>query len=73
MAAILRDARKRKKLTQAQVGEAVGRDQATVSKWENGDFVPDRDVAPKYAEVIGLSLVQVLYPDGSQTPADAAA
>jgi transcriptional regulator with XRE-family HTH domain len=62
MSAHLRDARKKKGLTQAEVGNAIGRDQSTVSKYEAGSARVDVDVAPAYAEVLGVSIVDVLYP-----------
>ena len=62
MTKTLRQAREEAGLTQAQVGEAVGRDQSTVSKWEKGDYVPEREIAPRLAELLGMNVVDVLYP-----------
>ncbi len=59
----LREARKRKGLTQAEVGEAIGRDQSTISKYEAGTARIDVDVAVQYAAVLGIPVVELLYPD----------
>jgi transcriptional regulator with XRE-family HTH domain len=58
----LKSARKKRGLTQAEIASALGRDQSTVSKWEAGEIRPDVAIAPRYAELIGLSVVEVLYP-----------
>lgn len=62
MSQVLIEARKRKGLTQAEVGQAIGRDQSTVSKWETGEGVPDRGIAPQYARLLGVDVMDVLYP-----------
>lgn len=67
----LREARRRKGLTQAAVALAIGRDQATVSKYESGGSRVDPSVAPKLAEVLGLPVLDVLYgPGGVESPAE---
>jgi len=62
MGNILKDARKGKGLTQAALAASVGCDQATISKYENGSASPTTEIAPKLAGLLGLSVVQVLYP-----------
>lgn len=58
----LKNARVAKGLTQAQLGESIGRDQGTVSRYESGAMQVDRDVAPLLAEQLGMPLLDVLYP-----------
>lgn len=69
----LRQAREALGLTQAQVAEAIGRDQPAVSRYERG-AKPDLSIVPAYARVLGLTEVQVLFgPDHpSAAPAEAA-
>lgn len=62
MSTHLRIARKKKGLTQAEVATALGRDQSTISKYEAGEVRPDVALAPVYAELLGISVVEVLYP-----------
>lgn len=58
----IREARKRKGFTQALLAEAIGKDQATVARYEAGKTDIGKDVAPALASVLGLSLLDVLYP-----------
>lgn len=61
----LREARKKKGLTQAAVAAAIGRDQGTVAKYETGRHPVGIDVAPALAQVLELPLLEVLYgPNG---------
>lgn len=58
----LREARSKAGLTQAELGEKIGRDQATVSRYESGGFDVDKDIAPAIAKALGMDLLDVLYP-----------
>lgn len=70
----LREARKKKGLTQAAVAAAIGRDQGTVAKYETGRHPVGLDVAPALAQVLELPLLEVLYgPDGVPQPQAAGA
>jgi transcriptional regulator with XRE-family HTH domain len=60
---ILRSARVAKGLTQADVAAALGRYQGTISKYERRESRPDVAIAKAYAELLGLSPLQVLYPE----------
>lgn len=55
------EARRAKGLTQKQLGEEIGRDQGTVSRYESGDASPERDTALKLAKALGISVVSVIY------------
>lgn len=50
----LREARKRAGLSQAELGEAVGVHQNTVSAWERGLLVPSRDAMVRLLMVLGV-------------------
>ena len=69
----LRAARIQKGLTQAAVAAAIGRDQATVSKYESGSSKVDQAVAPKLAEVLGIGILEVLYGPANAEPAQGVA
>lgn len=56
------EARRAAGLTQQQVAEAIGKDQGTVSRYENGAPV-DRDVAKKLASLLGLEVLTVIFPE----------
>ena len=58
----LKDARKARKLTQGQLAEKIGKDQAYVSRIESGGYRVDADVAPLIAKALRMSLMRVLYP-----------
>lgn len=62
----LRPARKKQGLTQAEVAARVGRDQATVAKWEQGKHPVPSDIAPTLAKVLNLTVLQVLYGNAPQ-------
>lgn len=57
----LRNARERLGLTQKQVADLIDGDQSAISRYENGNR-PDVDVAPKLAAVLGIPLLDILYP-----------
>ena len=48
--------RKEKRLTQEQLGEAVGVTGRSVSKWETGLSLPDVDLIPSIASALGITL-----------------
>jgi len=52
--------RKAKKLTQAKLAEKVFVSEKTISKWENGNGVPDTNSLPKLCEIFGVSLNELL-------------
>ncbi|KFN42309.1 helix-turn-helix transcriptional regulator [Arenimonas oryziterrae] len=66
MSTLLREARKKKGLTQAELAAALGRDQSSISKYEAGEIRPDVDVAKRYAELLDISVVDVLYPPSAE-------
>lgn len=48
--------RKQKSLTQSQLGEQLGYSDKSISKWENGDVVPDVVVMDHIASFFGLTI-----------------
>lgn len=52
--------RKARKLTQAKLAEKLFVSEKTVSKWENGNGMPDTSLLPKLCEVLDVSLDELL-------------
>ncbi|MBQ7579564.1 MAG: helix-turn-helix transcriptional regulator [Clostridia bacterium] len=52
--------RKAKKLTQAKLAEKLFVSEKTVSKWENGNGLPDTSVLPKLCEILEVSINELL-------------
>ena len=59
----LRKARLARKMTQESLAEKIGKDQAYVSRLENGEYRIDVDIAPAVAKALRLPLMRVLYGD----------
>lgn len=58
--ALLRQAREKRDLSQAEVGGFLGITASQVSKWERGDRRVDVNDARLYCNAIGLSLVDLI-------------
>ncbi len=52
--------RKAKKLTQAKLAKKLYVSEKTISKWENGNGIPDTNSLPKLCEVFNISLNELL-------------
>ena len=52
--------RKAKKLTQAKLAEKLFVSEKTISKWENGNGLPDTNTLPKLCEIFGISMNELL-------------
>lgn len=55
--------------TQRQLASKVGRTHTAVSLWESGKSLPDPDIFPKLARVLGippLELTKVIEPGASE-------
>ena len=52
--------RKAKKLTQAKLAEMLFVSEKTISKWENGNGIPDTNLLPKLCEIFCVSLNELL-------------
>lgn len=55
--------RKRKGLTQENVAEALNVVRQTISKWEKGISVPDADILIKLAEILDVSVSELIGSD----------
>jgi transcriptional regulator with XRE-family HTH domain len=52
--------RKEKELTQEQLGEKLGVTNKTVSRWENGNYLPPVEVLQLLSELYGLTINEIL-------------
>ena len=52
--------RKEKDLTQAQLGEKLGVTNKTVSRWENGNYMPDVEMLSLLSEEFGVSINELI-------------
>lgn len=52
--------RKAKKLTQAKLAEKLFVSEKTISKWENGECIPDTNTLPKLCEILQVSINELL-------------
>ena len=52
--------RKAKKLTQSKLAEKLFVSEKTISKWENGNGIPDTNTLPKLCEILDVSLDELL-------------
>ena len=58
--------RKMKKMTQEDLSDKLGVSRQTVSKWETGDSIPDLEMGMKLAEILGVSLDELMNYKGRQ-------
>ena len=56
----IRDLRTAKGLTQVDVARELGIDQANISAYENGKWMPKYSTAKKLAEIYGCSVEQIM-------------
>ena len=52
--------RKEKSLTQAQLGDLLGVTNKTISRWENGNYMPDLSVLQALCSVLEVSVNEML-------------
>lgn len=52
--------RKEKGLTQEELGQRVGVTNKTVSRWENGNYMPDIELLVPLGEILGVSVNELL-------------
>ena len=60
VSAKISECRKARALTQEKLGEMLGVSSQAVSKWENGDSLPDILLLPKLCDILGISLDALL-------------
>lgn len=56
----LRYQREAAKLTQRQLAKETGINQANISRWENGEVLPNIDVCVKLAEFYGITVDELI-------------
>ena len=61
--------RKEKHMTQTALAEQLNLSNRTVSKWENGDGLPDISVLPKLADALGVTVDELLRGKRNSRPA----
>lgn len=55
------ECRKQKGLTQAQLAEALGVSDKTISRWENGKTMPDLSIYEPLCEILDIQISELLY------------
>lgn len=66
----IRELRKRKKLTQKDLGDIIGAAESTVSLYETGRRTPDLDTLSRLADFFGVSVDYLLGRESDSTPED---
>jgi len=61
---LISELRKKKGLTQQELGDKVGVGFRAVSKWENGVTLPDISIISELSKVLGINVDQLLCPAG---------
>ena len=56
----LKELRKEKDMTQEELGDKIGVTNKTISKWENGNYMPPIDVLMLLSEMYGVSINEIL-------------
>ena len=56
----LKELRKEKGLTQEQLGEKVGASNKTVSRWENGNYLPSVECLSLLSDIYGVSINEIV-------------
>ena len=64
--------RKRKNFTQGELAEMLNYSDKTISKWENGDSLPDISVLASLAEIYGITLDDLIHENAAEKVADKA-
>ena len=57
----LKELRKEKGFTQEQLGEKIGVTNKTVSRWENGNYMPPVECLTLLSEIYGVSINELVY------------
>lgn len=68
MGKFLKELRKEKGLTQEQLGEKIGVTNKTVSRWENGNYIPPAECLAMLSDIYGISINEIL--SGQKLTAD---
>lgn len=60
--------RRREKISQEKLAEAVGVSRQTIAKWEAGESVPDVIYSSQLADFFDISLDDLVHVEGSINP-----
>ncbi len=60
MGKFLKELRKENGLTQEQLGEKIGVTNKTVSRWENGNYIPPVECLAMLSDIYGISINEIL-------------
>ena len=67
---LLYELRKEKNLTQSELAEKLGITNKAVSKWETGEAMPDTAQLLPLAEILGVSVDELLRGERRSLPAE---
>lgn len=67
LGAVITELRKEKGMTQAQLAEQMGVTDKAVSKWERDLSCPDISSVPKLAEILGITVNQLIQSEKSSS------
>lgn len=56
----IRNLRETRSMTQAELGERIGVSSKTISKWETGKGLPDITLLQPLAQILGISLIELM-------------
>lgn len=70
LGALITEARRKNGMTQLELAEKMGVTDKAVSKWERDLSCPDVNSLPQLAEVLGLSIEELLQGKNEKQPAD---
>ena len=68
----IKSLREKQRLTQSQLAEKLCVSDKTISKWENGDSLPDISVLASLAEIYGITLDDLIHENAAEKVADKA-
>lgn len=60
MGRFLKELRKERRLTQEELGKMIGVTNKSISKWENGNYIPPIDILLLLSELYGVSINEIL-------------
>ena len=66
--AVIKSLREQKKITQLQLAEKLGVSDKTISKWENGNSVPDTEILSSLCQSLDISVNELL--SGEKLPVE---
>ena len=65
MGEVIRNARKAKNLSQEQLGELIGANRVTISKYESGAYFPSVPAFERLSSALGVTLSELINPQSN--------